>query len=54
MPMNWTELSVLIAAAGSIGRRHAGVLLDLGVRGLRVCDPGPQACAEMAAGASSC
>lgn len=46
-------MSVLIAGAGSIGKRHARALLDLGVRDLRVCDPRPQACAEIAAGASS-
>lgn len=33
------NLSVLIAGCGSIGRRHARVLRELGVEDLRVCDP---------------
>lgn len=34
-------LSVLIAGCGSIGRRHARVLRELGVTDLRACDPLP-------------
>lgn len=37
----WQEVSVLIAGCGSIGRRHARVLTDLGVKDIRVCDPVP-------------
>ena len=33
------NMSVLIAGCGSIGRRHARVLRDLGVEGLWACDP---------------
>jgi predicted dehydrogenase len=35
----WVNQSVLIAGCGSIGRRHARVLRELGVEDLRVCDP---------------
>jgi predicted dehydrogenase len=33
------KLSVLIAGCGSIGKRHARILSDLGVEDIRVCDP---------------
>lgn len=33
------DLRVLIAGCGSIGRRHARILRELGVKDLRVCDP---------------
>lgn len=35
------NLRVLIAGCGSIGRRHARILRELGVKDLRVCDPLP-------------
>lgn len=35
----WQDLSVLIVGCGSIGKRHARVLTNLGVRDLRACDP---------------
>ncbi len=41
MTKAWQELSVLIAGCGSIGKRHARVLTDLGVRDIRACDPVP-------------
>ena len=43
MTRDWHELSVLIAGCGSIGKRHAKALLDLGVRDLRACDPSERA-----------
>ena len=39
MVSDWRDLSVLIAGCGSIGKRHARVLRQLGVRDLRACDP---------------
>ena len=36
---HWLNQSVLIAGCGSIGRRHARVLHDLGIVDIRVCDP---------------
>ncbi len=36
---SWHDLSVLIAGCGSIGKRHARVLSQLGVKDLRVFDP---------------
>ena len=41
MVSDWRDLSVLIAGCGSIGKRHARVLRQLGVRDLRACDPIP-------------
>lgn len=38
---DWREVSVLIAGCGSIGRRHARILVSLGVADLRACDPIP-------------
>ena len=35
----WRDLSILIAGCGSIGKRHARVLRDLGVQDVRACDP---------------
>ena len=35
----WKELSVLIAGCGSIGKRHARILAELGVVDIRACDP---------------
>ena len=45
----WKQLSVLIAGAGSIGKRHARVLQALGIEDIRVCDPRLEARQEMAA-----
>lgn len=36
------ECKVLLAGCGSIGRRHAQVLLDLGVKNMSACDPNPK------------
>lgn len=41
MKDNWRELSVLVAGCGSIGKRHARVLGELGLRDVRACDPVP-------------
>jgi predicted dehydrogenase len=38
----WRELSILIAGCGSIGKRHARVLRDLGVTDIWACDPVPE------------
>ena len=38
---DWRSFSVLIAGCGSIGKRHARVLRELGVQDLRACDPMP-------------
>lgn len=43
----WSELSVLIAGCGSIGKRHARVLEHLGLLDLRACDLGAKARQEM-------
>ena len=42
-------LSVLIVGCGSIGKRHARVLTQLGVRDLRVCDPVAAQCETLRA-----
>ena len=39
MVKQWTDLSVLIAGCGSIGKRHARVLRSLEVADVRGCDP---------------
>jgi predicted dehydrogenase len=36
---SWNGLSVLIAGCGSIGKRHARILAELGVPDIRACDP---------------
>ena len=42
MHQSYQNLSVLIAGCGSIGKRHARLLTELGLTDLRVCDPNPQ------------
>jgi predicted dehydrogenase len=37
--MDWQHLKVLLVGCGSIGRRHATVLHDLGVSHIAICDP---------------
>ena len=37
----WTDLSVLVAGCGSIGKRHTRVLRSLGIADIRACDPLP-------------
>jgi predicted dehydrogenase len=39
MNVHWQNLSVLMAGCGSIGKRHARVLVGLGVNDIRACDP---------------
>jgi predicted dehydrogenase len=39
MVKRWNELSVLVVGCGSIGKRHARVLAELGVADVRACDP---------------
>lgn len=39
--MQITALKVLIVGCGSIGKRHAQVLWELGLRNLTACDPSP-------------
>ena len=39
--MQITDLKVLIVGCGSIGKRHAQVLWELGVHNLTACDPSP-------------
>ena len=36
---DWRNVRVLVVGCGSIGRRHARVLQELGLRDLAVCDP---------------
>ena len=48
MSKDWKELSVLIVGCGSIGKRHARVLVDLGLGDIRACDSTPQARQQMA------
>jgi predicted dehydrogenase len=45
----WQDLSVLLAGCGSVGRRHARVLTDLGVRDIRACDPNAAQLANLVA-----
>ncbi len=42
MHQSCQNLSVLIAGCGSIGKRHARLLAELGLTDLRACDPNPQ------------
>jgi len=42
MPGDWTDLRVLVVGCGSIGRRHARVLRQIGVKRLFACDPQPE------------
>ena len=39
MVKDWHDLSVLIAGCGSIGKRHARLLREMGVKDVRACDP---------------
>lgn len=40
--MQITDLKVLIVGCGSIGKRHAQVLWELGLKNLTACDPSPE------------
>ena len=48
MSKDWKGLSVLIVGCGSIGKRHARALVDLGLGDIRACDSTPQARQQMA------
>ena len=39
MVRDWRDLSVLIAGCGSVGKRHARLLREMGVKDVRACDP---------------
>ena len=41
MVKDWKELRALVVGCGSIGRRHARVLRQIGVKTLFACDPVP-------------
>lgn len=45
----WQDVSVLLAGCGSVGRRHARVLTEMGVRDVRACDPNPAQLAALLA-----
>lgn len=45
----WQDVSVLLAGCGSVGRRHARVLTELGVHDIRACDPNPAQLAALVA-----
>lgn len=47
--MQVNDLKVLIVGCGSIGKRHAGVLSDMGVGRLAACDPSGEARAAFSA-----
>jgi predicted dehydrogenase len=49
MAKDWKELRVLVAGCGSIGKRHARVLRQLGVKTLYACDPMPEQVAAASA-----
>lgn len=38
----WQQLSALVVGFGSIGRRHARILRELGLTDIRMCDPMPE------------
>ncbi len=42
MVKQWQDVSVLIVGCGSIGKRHARVLAELGVTDIRACDSSPE------------
>ena len=39
MQVDFSSLRLLIAGCGSIGKRHAQVLTELGIQHLTACDP---------------
>jgi predicted dehydrogenase len=41
VPEDWKELRALVVGCGSIGKRHARVLRQIGVKTLYACDPVP-------------
>ncbi len=43
------HIRILLAGCGSIGKRHAGVLRDLGVRNVMACDPDESKLGELVA-----
>lgn len=45
--MQVTDLRILLAGCGSIGRRHAQVLWEMGLRNITACDPSPVGREEM-------
>ncbi len=47
--MQMSDLRVLIAGCGSIGKRHAGVLRGLGLTNLSACDPSEESRSGLAA-----
>lgn len=49
MSRDWKEISVLIAGAGSIGRRHTACLQELGVKDIRACDVNQRQLAQYSA-----
>jgi predicted dehydrogenase len=46
---DWRDVRVLVVGCGSIGRRHARVLQEIGVRDIAVCDPSEPARAAVQA-----
>jgi predicted dehydrogenase len=49
MAKDWRDLRVLVVGCGSIGKRHARVLRQIGVKTLYACDPVPEQMAAAAA-----
>ncbi len=54
MQVDLAKLRVLIAGCGSIGKRHAQVLAQIGITHLAACDPGEEARASFAALVPDC